>query len=58
MSSIHLPTYADLAWANDCVYFGEKENVTVEQKDVEGGREVDLSIKVDHILATEPLSRD
>lgn len=39
---------------------------TVKQGDTEGGsevregkgREADLSIKGDHILATEPLSRD
>lgn len=61
MSSIHLFTYADLVSVNDCVYFGEKERETVKQRDIEGGeggREADLSIKGDHILATEPLSRD
>ena len=71
MSSIHLSTYADLACANTCVYLGEKVRETVKQGDTEGGREVregkgregkgreaDLSIKGDHILATEPLSRD
>lgn len=40
----------------------EKKRETVKRRDVEGGRdggrEVDLSIKGDHILATEPLSHD
>lgn len=37
MSSIHLSTYADLAFANECVYFGEKERETMKQRDIEGG---------------------
>lgn len=60
MSSIHLATYADLARDNNCVYFGEKERDSEEERKREGlgGMEADLSIKGDHILATEPLSRD
>lgn len=38
------------------ILVGKRE--TVKQRDVEGGRRVDLSIKGDHILATEPLSHD
>lgn len=44
MSSIYLSTYADLACANDCVYFGEKERETVKQRDIvegEGGGFID-----------------
>lgn len=62
VSSVHPSTYADLACANNSVYFWEEEererDSEADRHRMRGGRVVDLSIKGDHILATEPLSRD